>query len=377
MRYVAIDVETPNKKNDRISQLGLAIIDIENRCISGWDEIQCNPETSFDSFNSRISGITKEDVEHCLIFPELWGKVLPYIEDSIIVAHNATFDLNVLHKCFKHYKIPEPSIRYVCTLKMAMKMWPGLRNYHLDSLCGKIGYNMDDHHHAGNDAVAAAQIFLALVDAGYDVEKSIDTFIPPEQRAKENVWWDIGPHHEPPSVSINDLIELVDKISTDGTLTNEELYAIISWLNDHDELADKREFMTIAKMMKSVMADGVIDEQERTELLALFRKIADPVNTAISTREIRLEGSLVCLTGDFSHGTREEMEKLLADRGAIICSSVRKKLDYLFVGSLGSEHWATANYGSKVKKALEWQEKGEKVQIIREADLFNFLGTLV
>lgn len=48
---------------------------------------------------------------------------------------------------------------------------------------------------------------------------------------------------------------------------------------------------------------------------------------------------------------------------------VSKKCDYVIVGGQGSEAWTTKNYGTKVKKALDLQAKGDDIIIAREADL--------
>lgn len=370
MHYVVIDIETPNRKNDRISQFGFAVV--EDGQIPGQDELLCNPETSFDTINSQLTGITEKDVQGCLTFPELWEKISPYIKGSVIVAHGASFDLNVFHKCFLAYNIDEPPIRYCCTQKMARAMWPELGHYSLDAICDACGISLD-HHHAGSDAVAAAQVLLTLIDEGFDVEHEIKDFIPAVQR--ENAF--CANYAVPHKTSINSLIELLDKISTDDVISPLELFTLSHWLVSHEELADKWEYREVVDLLNIILADGVMDESEQAELLNLCHKLVDPVAVSAPVQSINLEGSLVCLTGEFSHGSRQEIEHLLTEHGAIISSSVVKKLDYLFVGGLGSDMWATANYGGKVKKALEWKEKGTEIKIVREEDLFSALGTIV
>lgn len=364
MRYVVIDVETPNRKNDRISQFGIAIV--ECGCVAGWDEMLCNPEVSFDYINSQLTGIKEDDVLGCPTFPKLWEIISPYIEGSVIVAHGASFDLNVLHKCFLAYNIDEPLIRYCCTQKMARTMWPELGHYSLNSICDAIGIELD-HHHAGSDAVAAAQVLLTLIDEGFDIEHEIKDFIP---AAQKEVSFCVNQTISK-KASINGLIELLDKISADDAISPIELFTLSHWLVSHEELADKCEYRDVVDLLNIILADGVMDESEQAELLGLCHKLVDPVAVSTPVQGINLKGSLVCLTGEFSHGSREEMEQLLKGQGAIISSGVVKKLDYLFVGGLGSDAWATANYGTKVRKALDLQTKGAKVQIVREDDLFK------
>ena len=56
----------------------------------------------------------------------------------------------------------------------------------------------------------------------------------------------------------------------------------------------------------------------------------------------------------------------ILQNGGQVLSGVSKKCDYVVVGDEGSDAWTTKNYGSKVKKALELQSKGDDIQIVSE-----------
>ena len=77
------------------------------------------------------------------------------------------------------------------------------------------------------------------------------------------------------------------------------------------------------------------------------------------------------MTGEFESGSRTEISNRLEQMGAVINNHVVKSVDFLIVGGNGSNAWASGNYGTKVKKALELQEKGSKIQIVREAEIFK------
>ena len=110
------------------------------------------------------------------------------------------------------------------------------------------------------------------------------------------------------------------------------------------------------------------------ELLNLFETLANPLACTCDDKEyISVAGKQVCLTGDFDHAARKDVEDELTNLGAEVKKSVVKKLDYLIVGGQGSDSWVAGNYGTKVKKALELQTAGAGVQIIREADFFSVL----
>ena len=57
-RIVAFDVETPNSHNDRISSIGITVV--ENGIIADNLYYLVNPETYFDMFNVQLTGITPE-----------------------------------------------------------------------------------------------------------------------------------------------------------------------------------------------------------------------------------------------------------------------------------------------------------------------------
>ena len=55
-RYVAFDVETPNRMNNRMSAIGISVI--EDGKIADEYYSLVNPESQFDSFNTRLTGIS-------------------------------------------------------------------------------------------------------------------------------------------------------------------------------------------------------------------------------------------------------------------------------------------------------------------------------
>lgn len=79
------------------------------------------------------------------------------------------------------------------------------------------------------------------------------------------------------------------------------------------------------------------------------------------------------LSGEFSCASKSEISKKLVAKGAIEKSGVSSKLDYLFVGGSGSASWKFGKIGGKIAKAMELQEKGNKIQIVGEDDIIEIL----
>lgn len=68
--YVVFDVETPNRANNRMSAIGISLI--ENGKITKEFYSLINPETSFDYFNTVLTGIDEDMVAFSPNFEEIW-----------------------------------------------------------------------------------------------------------------------------------------------------------------------------------------------------------------------------------------------------------------------------------------------------------------
>ena len=157
-RYIVFDVETPNRNNNRISAIGITII--ENGSITNTFYSLVNPDTTFDKFNIKLTGISPDMVKDKPNFPELWPTIKSLMDDGILVAHNATFDMSVLYNCLKHYCINwKSSVEYLCTYKIARKVFNNLPNKKLNTICDYLNINLN-HHNASSDSLACAEILL-------------------------------------------------------------------------------------------------------------------------------------------------------------------------------------------------------------------------
>lgn len=103
MRYVAFDVETPNRYNNRMSAIGISVVE-DGRITDEFYSL-VDPEQPFDWFNTRLTGISEESVADAPTFPELWPRIEPLMSSGILAAHNASFDMSVLRRCLCDYGI--------------------------------------------------------------------------------------------------------------------------------------------------------------------------------------------------------------------------------------------------------------------------------
>jgi len=154
--YTAFDVETPNAKNDSICSIGL--VHVEDGRVVSKEYYLVDPEDRFDYFNVKLHGISMKTVKGEPSFPKVWGKISNYFTDGLIVAHNATFDLNVLSKTLHTYGINVPDMNYVCTMKLSRKYNKENSRHGLEPVCNLLGVDLLNHHNAMDDAEACQGI---------------------------------------------------------------------------------------------------------------------------------------------------------------------------------------------------------------------------
>ena len=171
-RYVAFDVETPNHENNRICAVGVTVVDDGE--ITEHFSTLVNPQTYFDPFNMQLCGIRPQDTADAPKFPALWEKIGPLFcgGGAVLAAHNAPFDLSVLSKCIGAYRVDAPRILpYVCTCRLARKVFPSFPNHKLDTVCRMLSIDLN-HHKAGSDSYACAEILCALMKRGISPEEN-------------------------------------------------------------------------------------------------------------------------------------------------------------------------------------------------------------
>ncbi|NTW05482.1 MAG: 3'-5' exonuclease [Peptococcaceae bacterium] len=163
MRAICIDFETANSFLGSICSVGIAIIE-DSRIVDAkhWLVKPHPRHLYFNSFNVGIHGINKEAVKDAAEFDAVYKEIEPLLNNSVIVAHNASFDISVLRQALDLYGIEYPEISVICTYKTALKTWQGLENYKLNTVCKFINHSFK-HHDAQEDAVACGRVLLSAV----------------------------------------------------------------------------------------------------------------------------------------------------------------------------------------------------------------------
>ena len=176
MNLLAIDFETANGSSASACSIGCALW-VEGEIIDNR-EILIRPHQSVGFFqygNMKIHHITPTMVKNCPEWPDVFCDIAGLFENSLVVAHNALFDIGVLRSLNQLYGIEMNDFPYIDTVTVSRIIHPFLPNHKLNTVCEYLNFDFS-HHQANSDALGCIAIMedaMNLMET-YDVEELID-----------------------------------------------------------------------------------------------------------------------------------------------------------------------------------------------------------
>ncbi len=161
--FVVFDTETTglNFQNERLTEIGA--VEISNFEIGEKFNTMINPQKNISPEIVKITGITNEMVKDAPFEHEALSKFLRFANGKILVAHNASFDVNFLMQTAKRCGI-DLNITFVDTLILAKILYPDLKKFTLDKLANYLQLGNFNHHRACDDAFMLAKIFIKMLN---------------------------------------------------------------------------------------------------------------------------------------------------------------------------------------------------------------------
>ncbi|WP_071394295.1 exonuclease domain-containing protein [Bacillus tuaregi] len=313
MDFITIDFEIANNHLNSACSMGLAFV--KNNTIIDEKYYLIQPPTlEFDEEMTRVHGLTAEDVREAKKFNEIWEEIKAYFTDIPVVAHNAQFDMSVLHSCLKTYSLELPEFPYICSIPISAKACGNEKVG--QSLKDRLDYfqiELTDHHNAIADAVACAKLVTTCVEVKR--KKSLQTYCKVHSSIPVKMFSELKP----------------------------QVYF---------------------KMKKKTPNNRFKNRVAISEITASV----DSYN-----EDHPLYGKNVVFTGDLETIDRKAAMQRVVDRGGLVKSGVSKKTNYLVVGQQDKTLVGSSGISSKEKKAYDLMEQGMDIIIIREAEFLSLI----
>jgi len=156
--FTAIDFETATRHH--ICSVG--IVTFENgEIIDEYHALIKPPKNEYNWHNIKVHGITQKHTQNVPSFQEIYPEIKKRIHGKILVAHNESFDRNVLTKTMRDYNMEYAELniseKWQCTMKIYKAK--GYKPANLNACCQKNNIQLE-HHQALSDARACGKLFL-------------------------------------------------------------------------------------------------------------------------------------------------------------------------------------------------------------------------
>lgn len=185
MLYAIVDIETTGSYAAGNGITEIAIVIHDGKKVLNFYETLINPQKPIPIFIQSLTGISNAMVANAPLFDEVAAQVYELLQDKIFVAHNVNFDYSFIrhHLLQRGYEL---DLKKLCTVRLSRKIMPGLAGYSLGKLCHQLDINLANHHRAGGDALATAELFRMLIEqdkndviAGMLKGRNREQYLPP------------------------------------------------------------------------------------------------------------------------------------------------------------------------------------------------------
>ena len=161
--YCVLDIETTGLsfRTEKITELGA--IKIKNGEVIDTFECFVNPEKPIPERVVEVTHITDDMVKDARTIKEILPEFLEFMGDSVLVAHNADFDIGFLKHNAEElgYKLDNT---YIDTLRLAKDLFPDFKKYKLGLIADKLGIVVEVAHRALDDVKTLVAVFNIMLD---------------------------------------------------------------------------------------------------------------------------------------------------------------------------------------------------------------------
>lgn len=294
--YTILDVETASRRTPSICSLGL--VHVSGGKVVASHHYFIKPPGRFEFWNVKVHGIEPYQVKAAPRFADIWPQIKDYCENSILIAHNALFDLGQISLSLKEAKISHPDFYYIDTVKMAHRVFPDFPKYNLAFLSLVMDVDLGNRHDALSDATATHGIFDLMQDE-YPLERSNISIY--EGSGVKNL--KRGSFKE----AFDKLQLILRSYEPDETFNEETQAELREWIKEVEEIGDYHPVSELVPRIEFLLKHGFYDEG----VYWIIQRLAMSYYTEKRGVEpnIALEELLVCLEGD----TPEDLSKWLEE----------------------------------------------------------------
>lgn len=185
--YCVLDLETTgfSAATEKITEIG--IMKLQGGKVIDKFSTFVNPEKPIPSRVVEVTNITDDMVRDAETIEQVFPKMLDFIKDTVLVAHNAAFDVGFLKHNARVLGY-DFDFTYVDTLSLAQELFPDFKTYKLGRIAKNLGIKVEVAHRALDDVDTTVKVFKImlekLMERGAETLQDIDTYGSDEEATK-------------------------------------------------------------------------------------------------------------------------------------------------------------------------------------------------
>lgn len=162
--YVVFDIETTGLSQTYDEIIEIAAHKVYQGGIIDTFEVMVNPGCPIPEKIVGITHITDDMVKDALSIQEILPKFMEFCKDSILVAHNATFDVGMIYRDVKRYHMNYEMLPVIDTLNLFRAGYANeVKTFNLKSLSKYFKVKQEQHHRATDDTRVTALCFVQML----------------------------------------------------------------------------------------------------------------------------------------------------------------------------------------------------------------------
>jgi DNA polymerase III subunit epsilon len=163
MEIVVFDLETTGfypTNGDEIISFGAVLLKGEELVVERSFYSLVNPKRKVPKHISELTGISNEMVQDAPDLMQVLHDFMEFVGKRLLIAHASGHDKHFLNSALWRTSKVNLTHRVLDTMMVAKWLDPGRSSYHLDDLLESAGIEISQRHHALEDAVMTAKLWL-------------------------------------------------------------------------------------------------------------------------------------------------------------------------------------------------------------------------
>ncbi|HJB24065.1 MAG TPA: PolC-type DNA polymerase III [Candidatus Jeotgalibaca pullicola] len=170
--YVVFDVETTGLSAVYDTIIEIAAVKMYKGNVIDTFEAFINPNVPLSQLIIQLTGITDSMLKDAPSEEKVMPEFREFCQNSILVAHNASFDMGFINKSYERIGLAEADNPVIDTLELSRFLHPQLKSHRLNTLAKRYNVSLEQHHRAVYDAETTGHlcwIFLKEAEEDHDI----------------------------------------------------------------------------------------------------------------------------------------------------------------------------------------------------------------